>query len=202
MTFYKELLTKRNSRNELPGRVCSDCVGGNTTLRKIVWRKPGACHTARFCSFGIYSLKALAFAHQFDWDDETTALFKQFCSFISTIYIPYFLASSIGCDAAINDLGFYKKLFAYRSSEPQLAEESLVVLRRHGWYLTPKVAMFSLFSEKLSTDVKSRVACKLLSMKASTPESYKLEEPRFPVITEKTELVDMVTQQSSSFSPS
>ena len=78
-------------------------------------------------------MKALAFAHQFDWDDETTALLKQFCSFISTIYIPYLMASSIGCDAAINDLGLYKKLFDYRSIDPQLAEESLVVLRRHGW---------------------------------------------------------------------
>ena len=149
--------------------------------------------------FEIYSLKALAFAHQFDWNDETTALLKQFCGFISTIYILYFLASSIGCDAAINDLGLYKKLFAYRRIDPQLAEESLVVLRRHGWYLTPEVAMFSLFSEKLSTDEKSRVACKLLSMKASTPESYKLEKPRFPVITEKTELVDLITPQSFKF---
>ena len=40
---------------------------------------------------------------------------------------------------------------------------------------------------------------KLLSMKASTPESYKLKKPRFPVITEKTELVDLITPQSFKF---
>ena len=120
-------------------------LGETPPSGKITWRKPGACHKARFCSFGIYSLKALAFAQQFEWDEETIAGLTQFCNFTTTIYIPYFLASSIGSDATVNDLELYKKLFAYKSIDSQLAEESLVVLRRHGWYLTPELAMFSLF---------------------------------------------------------
>ena len=46
-----------------------------------------------FCAFGIYSLKALAFARQLNLENETVEALKRFCRFTSTIYIPHFLAS-------------------------------------------------------------------------------------------------------------
>ena len=52
---------------------------------KIVWKKPGACHKARFCSFGIYSLKALAFSKQLDLDEETVNALIRFCSFTTVV---------------------------------------------------------------------------------------------------------------------
>ena len=207
LAFYKELLMRKNKRNELTVRddyrELAECavllLGETPPSGKIVWRKPGACHKARFCAFGIYSLKALAFAQQFDWDEDTITGLKQFCGFTTTIYIPHFLSSSIGCDATVNDLELFKKLFAYRSIDPQLAEESLVVLRRHGWYFSPEVAMFCLFSEKVSLDEKSRLAGKLLSLQSAIPESYKLEKPKFPMIDEKTKLLDLITPNSFKF---
>jgi hypothetical protein len=74
-----------------------------------------------------------------------------------------------------------------------------VVLRRHGWYLTPEVVLFSLFSKKLSMEEKSRIACRLLTHQADIPETYKLEKPKFPLIDEKTELVDLITPYSFKF---
>ena len=164
---------------------------------KIVWRKPGACHKARFMAFGIYSLKALAFSKQLNLEDDTVEGLQQFCSFITIIYIPHFLSSSVGRDSAVNDLNMYKTLFAYRSKDPQLAEEALVVMRRHGWYTTTEVVMFSLFSSKLSSDEKAEITCKLL--RQSHPESYKLQKPKFSNIEEKTKLVDLVTPESYKF---
>ena len=207
LDFYRELLVRKNRRNEMTVRddyrELADCavilLGETPPSGKIFWRKPGACHKARFCAFGIYSLKALAFSQQMDLDDETVEALKRFCTFTTTIYIPHFLSSSIGCDAPVNDLCLFKKLYAFRAVDLQLAEEALVVLRRHCWYLTPEVVMFSLFSNKVSTDEKSRMASKLLTLKSSISTSYKLEKPKFPLIEEKTELVDLITPHSFKF---
>ena len=207
LLFYQDILNKKNKRNEMAVRddyrELAECamvlLGSTPPSGQIVWKKPGACHKARFCAFGIYSLKALAFSVQLNLDDETVELLKKFCSFIATIYIPHFLASSIGSDAVVNDLQLFKKLFEYRSIDPQLADESLVVLRRHLWYLMPEVAVFSLFSKKVSTDDKSRLASKLLTLQGNKPQSYKLEKPKFPVIEEKTRMEDLITPQSFKF---
>ena len=57
----------------------------------IVWRKPGACHKARFMAFGIYSFKALAFYKQLNLEDDTVEGLQQFCSFIFLIFSPALL---------------------------------------------------------------------------------------------------------------
>ena len=166
---------------------------------KVVWRKPEACHKARFCSFGIYSLKALAFSKQLDLDDDTVDSVAEFCRFLTFIYIPFFLSSSVRCDSSINDLQLYKSLFANRIVNQVLADEALVVLRRHGWYLTPDVVLFSLFSNKLSSNEKSRISSRLLTYQSMAPDSYKLEKPKGPFIEETTELVDLVSPLSFKF---
>ena len=124
---------------------------------------------------------------------------KQFCRFTTTIYIPHFLSSSIGHDSTVNDLQLIKKLVVYRNTDLQLADEALVVLRRHLWYLTPEVAVFSLFSNKISIDQKSRMASRMLTYKSSLPKSNKLEKPKFPKVDEKTELEDLITPESFKF---
>ena len=207
LIFLRELLGRKNRRNEMTVRddyrELAECamilLGETPPSGKISWKKPGACHKARFCAFGIYSLKALAFATQLELTADTVEALTRFCSFIATIYIPHFLASSIGCDSVVNDIQLFKKLFAYRSRDQQLAEEALVVLRRHCWYLVPEVAVFSLFSDKLCNEKKSRIASRMLTYQSSIPKTYKLEKPKFPQIDEKTEVVDLITPQSYKF---
>ena len=206
LNFYKELLGRKNKRDEVLIRddyrelaEVTMFVLGETPPGKFSWKKPGACHKARFCAFGIYSLKALAFSVQLELDEDTVEGLKQFCSFTVLIYIPHFLSSSIGCDSSVNDLLLFKKLFAYKSVDSQLADEALVVLRRHLWYLVPEVVPFSLFSDKLTSDDKARLASRLLTHKSSIPHSYKLVKPKFPSVAENTELVDLVTPTSFKF---
>ena len=62
LLFYKEMLMRKNKRNELmirdDYRELAECsvmlLGDVPPSGKIFWRKPGACHKARFCAFGIY----------------------------------------------------------------------------------------------------------------------------------------------------
>ena len=207
LAFYKELLVKKNKRNDVlirdDYRELAECavllLGDIPPSGNITWKKAGACHKARFFAFGIYGMKALAFSSQLNLDEETVELLTRFCTFLALIYIPHFLSCSIGCDATVNDLTLYKKLFEFRSVDPQLADEALVVLRRHGWYLTPEVAIFSLFSSRVSNDEKSRLASRLLTHQASIPKSEKLEKPKFTRNDEKSMLVDLLIPQSYRF---
>ena len=59
--------------------------------------------------------------------------------------------------------------------------------------------MFSLFSEKISNDEKSRLASRLLTQEINIPKSEKLEKPKFPLIDQTTELVDLISPQSFRF---
>ena len=171
MEFCKTWLLKQNKHGENSIRgdyrelaECTIVLLGETPPGQFTWKKPGACHKARFMAFGIYSLKALAFSQQLDLEEETVEGLKQFFTFLMTIYVLHFLASSIGSSAAVNDLILYKKLFNYRNVDPKLAEEALVVLRWHGWYLIPETAVFSIFSDDLSED-------EVAGQGASYPES-------------------------------
>ena len=59
------------------------------------------------------------------------------------------------------------KLFNYRSVDHQLADEALVVMRRHCWYLVPELVISTLFSAKLSSDEESRLVYNLQSQRPS-----------------------------------
>ena len=74
-----------------------------------------------------------------------------------------------------------------------------MVLRRHGWYLTPEVAIISLFSDKLSAHEKSAISCKLLTLKSSKSESEALEKPMFPNIQKQTKIGELSTLEFFEF---
>ena len=109
-------------------------------------------------------------------------------------YILFFLTANIGADAAITDLSLYKKLMKFRQTEKELADEALATLSRHLWFLAPSTVLFSLASEKLEDDEKSRIAVKLLQL--PKPKETHFGLPTFPKLTEKTELRDLVTSDS------
>jgi hypothetical protein len=86
---------------------------------------------------------------------------RQVAIFFTTIYIPYFISSSVGCDAAYNDLEMLKTLHKFSKFDPVLAETALTVMGRHTLFLQEETVVFSLFSDKLSLDEKSALACKI-----------------------------------------
>ena len=90
--------------------------------------------------------------------------------------------SSIGSDAAVNDLTLHKKLQKFRVVDEVIGDEALKTLERHLWYLSDLTV--ALFSEKVDLDIKSRMAAKLLALKKKkkNPKAQKLQKPKFPKI--------------------
>ena len=133
------------------------------------WKKPGAAHKARFCAFGIYINKALAFSDQLEFDKETAVALTRVAKFITTLYVPYYISASSGCDAPVNDLEMIKRLHKYSNTDPEVAESVLAVLCRHTWYLHVETIPFALFSKMLTIDEKTRLAARLLTFESSKP---------------------------------
>ena len=221
LAFYQMMLEKetkekdlflRNDYREL-AEAAVIMLGGQLPGGKVhVWLKPGACHKARFMAFAILSLKLLAFCHQqvvkdacfsvksaktLLYDETQVELLKRFCHYAVRYYVPMFLTASQGADAPVNDLQLYKNLHLFKATDEDLADKALAILSRHLWYLTPTLVMFSLFSDKLNEDEKSRMAAKLLSLPRNADTRF--GKPEFPQLTVDTELSDLVTTDSWIF---
>ena len=82
-------------------------------------------------------------------DEEDLRNLWRFGRFAVLHYIPAFLLSSSGRDAAINDLQLYKALLKYQNVDKELAQSAIATLNRHLWYLAPHTVMFALFSNKV-----------------------------------------------------
>ena len=74
-----------------------------------------------------------------------------------------------------------------------IADKALKTLSRHLWYLSDLTVPLALYSEKVDRDTKARM------FRGEDDESKKLEKPKFPDITEKTELYDLITSNSPEF---
>ena len=130
------------------------------------------------------------------FEEEELRNLWRFGRFAVLHYIPAFLSSSSGRDAAFNDLQLYKALLKYLEVDRELTESALATLSRHLWYLAPQTVLFGLFSGKVSEDHMSR-ACRLLTL--DRKESPILGVPKFPVLTAETELCDLITEESWDF---
>ena len=160
----------------------------------FTFKKPGPCHKARFMAFCIFCLKMLLLIQQLDLDEWTREGLVRLGVFFAIVYVPHFLKSTIGADAAFNDLFLYKQLVRFIDVDGPIATAALEVLERHGWYTAQETIPFCLFSNKLSNDQKSRVAARILSY--DTPESVSLGKPTFQELSEKTQLHDLVGPKS------
>ena len=109
------------------------------------------------------------------FEEEKLELLKRFCVYAVMFYIPFFLTANIGADAAVNDLSLYKKLKKFQQVDKELADEALTTLSRHLWYLVPNNVLFSLASNKLEDDDKSRMAARLMSL--PKPDKIKIGYP-------------------------
>ena len=114
--------------------------------KKFTWKKVGAVHKARFMAWSLCSMKAFAFSSEMDCSKEIIKKLQCFTLFHVTIYIPQFLMSSIGSDAAVNDLSLHKKLQKFCDTDEVIGEEALKTLERHLWYLSNLTIPMALFS--------------------------------------------------------
>ena len=144
-------------------------------------------------AFGIYANMMFSFSDQLTYDREMRTALQRFVQFF-TVYIPFFLKASIGVDSSINDMDMYHKLYRYRKIDAELADKSVAVMKRHGWYLVEQLIPFSLFSNKLENDTKSHLASRMLTI--TPPDKFTLGKPSFPEIKPGTKLVDLLGENS------
>ena len=216
LEFYREVLSRRNKRNELTVRddyrelvELGMLLLGEIPPGGMTWKTPGATHKARFCNFGIYICKALAFSDELGLLEEDVKNLTRVVKFLCTLYIPFFVSGSIGSDAPVNDLELFKKLVHFSSIDPDLADSAKAVLLRHTWYLQEETVPMALFSDKLSLDEKSRLAARMLTFQSSKPVhwnnvdigqdevQYELGKPVLALdLTPTTMLADLVGAQS------
>ena len=198
--FYQDILANKNRNGVLPRDDYKELAETSLILLGqkppggVSYKKPGASHKARFMANGIYANKMFLFQKDLGYDRETVTALQRFVQFNALIYTPYFLKSSVGADAPYNDLNLFISLFGYKKIDKSLAEVVLTVLQRHCWYLTEQTVVFSLFSNRLNRDQKSRIAAKLLTQNPS--EKFGSGPPKFPVMTEKTKLENLLGPNS------
>ena len=148
-------------------------------------------------AFSLYCMEMQLFSDQLDLDAETLDGLKRLSLFLSVIYNPYFLKASVGADAAINDMAIFNQLYDFIDIDGPIATSALEVLSRHGWYTAQSTVVFSLFSNKLSDDEKSRVAARILTFEP--PEKVKLGKPDFKELEKSTKIEDLVGPGSYLF---
>ena len=112
-------------------------------------------------------------------------------------YVPQFLLATLGHDAPGNYLILYQSLINHRKVDQELADCALDTLSRHKWYLTEYVVMFALFSDNTTEEEKAKMVERLLTLPKDDIPS--LGHPDFPVVSEDTELWDLVTPKSWQF---
>jgi len=68
----------------------------------------------------------------------------------------------------------------YRENDEQIADGVLTSMKRHLWYLTEELVVFSIFDDTLSPLLRSELAKTLFN--TPKPESFQQEKPRFPIL--------------------
>lgn len=120
-------------------------------------RQPGAYHHARFMGKSIYLLKIFLMSDVFQLTRREKPRISRLAQFIALLYGKYFL-SSISSAAPLHDLNFWYDLKEYRRFDAQAADAALISVRRHLWYLSPELVIFSLFDDKVSAYEKKLMA--------------------------------------------
>ena len=100
----------------------------------------------------------------------------------------------LGADAAYNDLKLWHDLNKYCKHDPQVANAAMKALERHFWYLTEECAVFSLFSNRLSTSERQQIARTLLRI--PRPRQSERGHPTFPMLSHSTKLSSLIGPKS------
>lgn len=199
--FYTELLKTKN-RQQLPRDDYKECaqlmlqILGVSPPQGIHWYRPGATHNARWMVTVLYSAKMFAFSDQINLEDGLLEKFERLIVFCALYYVPVWLTSSLGRDAPVNDLNFWKALIKFKSYDEDIACVAIAALERHMWYLTEELSPLSIFSNKISDQEKSLIAKQIIKCKSEYIAEQSMGQPTFPTVTVNTKLKDLIGPKS------
>ena len=114
----------------------------------------------------------------------------------------WFCATS-AIEAPSNDINFLKELVKYKNNDKVLAEQAIHKFINHLWYLSEECAAFSIFDERISDEIRGKMAKKLLQTEilSQASEIHKTEqtegEKRNKLLIKMDELEDVLGKNLS-----
>lgn len=159
--------------------------------------KPGAAHHARWMGTILYAQKMFMWADQLDYKSEEVELLRRFNLFLVLFYIPAWVDSSIGRDAAGNDLRFVQHMLSYKEYDEQVSTAASRKLLKHDWYIVEETAVYALFSPTESKETRENMAKALLQVERTS--SFRRGPPSLNAtiqINKDSTLSDLIGPQS------
>ena len=174
---------------------------------EMTFRRPGALHKARWMAKLIYSLKiALCQVQIGELPPGTITTRGQECkvrafaTFVTHVYVEWWLTCKKTVDSPWNDLQLYKRLLEYEAVDKVIAQSAIRALNRHLWYLTAEMVPLALFSDRVPAVERQALADALLMLRPLTSLQAPMNrfgngwgKPRFPLsIDSSTRLCQLV----------
>lgn len=157
-----------------------------------VLKTPGAMHHARWMCKIIYCFKMYLLRHQLQISNKFDDDLEEFCLFCSLIYVKQWVTCPLLADATVNDLEFYKNLLSYSGVNRTIARSAINKFNGHLSYLTPELAVFALFSDKVTISEKRDMIDKMHKCNGNWRG---WQFPRFSQLHSKT-VCDLITSRS------
>ena len=131
------------------------------------------------------------------YDHILIAKLRRINLFLALFYVPAWLSSSIGSNAAVNDFLFLENMSQYEKFDSAVAQAASKKLAKHKWYLEEETVVYVLFSDlpAITNGRKREMAQRLLNV--PKPASFRT---RLPVsnrpLTPSTKLSDSLVSES------
>lgn len=137
-------------------------VGGdvpNTRKRNLVRTiaPPGGCSNARWMMKAIYSLKIYLFRSQFKMSNIQIGGIREFCIFVSVLYIQDWFSCKSAIQTPNNELKFIKNAIDYAKIDEEVSNKVLNKMSNHLWYLTDESLGLAFFDSSISIDEKKKM---------------------------------------------
>ena len=139
--------------------LCTVFLNGKLAECRVIFKRPGALHKARWMAKLIYSIKICLFEHQIqDLPRGTITTLQQvskvrdFVNFVTLVYSTWWITTKSMQDAPWNDLNWYQSLLKYDNVLPEISSSAICAFQLHLLYLTAELVPVVLWSNKISGD--------------------------------------------------
>ena len=157
--------------------------------------RSGAMHNARFMAKAIYLAMMSLLQNQLSFlSDTDKSKINRVNLFCMLWYVPMFLQSSIACKAPSTDFAAITDMRNYSKFETEVAMEVYLSLKRHGWYLTEKMAIMGIVDEDIEPEIRQKMAEKL--NRAQVPEQFETGYEALPDIAGFEDMSDLIGPNS------
>ncbi len=82
-------------------------------------------------------------------DEQDEKNYKELCLFYVLVYVRFWFLAPLTTDTAKNDLELYKLIIQYKMINSTISQAAMKKFKNHLWYLSPELAVFSFFSDKV-----------------------------------------------------